>query len=114
MAEAAKTASDTGHAALINDCVEHYAPRFLEGYEVLYVDDSDGDRISDEERAKMQAAGAELTLADPMPDVLLWHPETDWLWVIEAVTSDGEVDAHKVKGMQASVSTQSSTSLATC
>jgi len=58
-----------------------YAPRFLEGYEVLYVDDSDGDRISDEERAKMRAAGAELTLADPMPDVLLWHPETDWLWV---------------------------------
>ncbi|WP_343343451.1 BsuBI/PstI family type II restriction endonuclease [Sphingomicrobium sp. XHP0239] len=101
MAEAAKKASDTGHAALINDCVEHYAPRFLEGYEVLYVDDSDGDRISDEERAKMQAAGAELTLADPMPDILLWHPETDWLWVIEAVTSDGEVDAHKVRGMQA-------------
>ena len=101
MAAAAKAASDTGHAALINDCVEHYAPRFLEGYEVLYVDDSDGDRISDEERAKMRAAGAELTLADPMPDVLLWHPETDWLWVIEAVTSDGEVDAHKVRGMQA-------------
>lgn len=101
MAEAAKKASDTGHAALINDCVEHYTPRFLEGYDVLYVDDSDGDRISDEERVKMQAAGAELTLADPMPDVLLWHPETDWLWVIEAVTSDGEVDAHKVKGMQA-------------
>lgn len=101
MAEAAKKASDTGHAALINDCVEHYAPRFLEGYEVLYVDDSDGDRISDEERAKMEAAGALLTLADPMPDVLLWHPEKDALWVIEAVTSDGEVDAHKVKGMLA-------------
>lgn len=101
MAEAAKKASDTGHAALINDCVEYYTPRFLEGYEVLYVDDSDGDRISDEERAKMRVAGAELTLADPMPDVLLWHPNTDWLWVIEAVTSDGEVDAHKVRGMQA-------------
>lgn len=101
MAEAAKKASDTGHAALIKDCVEHYAPRFLEGYEVLYVDDSDGDRISDDERAMMEAAGAMLTLADPVPDVLLWHPETDWLWVIEAVTSDGEVDAHKVKGMQA-------------
>jgi len=101
MAEAAKKASDTGHAALINDCVEHYAPRFLAGYEVLYVDDSDGDRISDEERARMQAAGALLTLADPMPDVLLWHPGKDALWVIEAVTSDGEVDAHKVKGMLA-------------
>ena len=99
MAEAAKKASDTGHATLINDCVEHYAPRFLKGYEVLYVDDADGDRISEKERAKMEAAGALLTLADPMPDVLLWHPEKDALWVMEAVTSDGEVDAHKVKGM---------------
>ena len=48
----------------------------------------------------MEAAGALLTLDDPMPDVLLWHPETDHLWVIEAVTSDGEVDAHKVAGMK--------------
>ena len=100
MAEVARAATDTGHAALINDCVEHYAPRFLPGYEVLYVDDSDGDRVTAEERAKMQAAGALLTLADPMPDVLLRHPQTDWLWVIEAVTSDGEVDAHKVEGMK--------------
>lgn len=99
MAAAARAATDTGHAALINDCVEHYVPRFLPGFEVLYVDDSDGDRISEDERAAMQKAGAVLTLADPMPDVLLWNSKTDWLWVIEAVTSDGEVDAHKVAGM---------------
>jgi hypothetical protein len=99
MATAARAATDTGHASLINDCVEHYVTRFLTGFEVLYVDDSDGDRISNDERAAMEKAGAVLTLADPMPDVLLWHPETDQLWVIEAVTSDGEVDAHKVAGM---------------
>jgi hypothetical protein len=99
MAAAARAATDTGHATLINDCVEHYVPRFLPGYEVLYVDDSDGDRISSKERKAMEKAGALLTLKDPMPDVLLWNPKTDWLWVIEAVTSDGEVDAHKVKGM---------------
>lgn len=99
MAAAARAATDTGHATLINDCVEYYAPRFLPGFEVLYVDDSDGDRISGEERAAMEKAGALLTLDDPMPDVLLWHPATDQLWVIEAVTSDGEVDAHKMAGM---------------
>jgi len=96
MAEAAKSLADTGHAALIRASVEHYAPRFLPGYQVLYVDDSDGDRISPEERETMERAGALLTLDDPMPDVLLWNPATDHLWVIEAVTSDGEVDLHKV------------------
>jgi len=100
MAETARLLVDSGHAELIAASVQHYAPRFLPGYRVLYVDDSDGDRISDAERAAMAEAGAMLTLDDPMPDVLLWHPETDWIWVIEAVTSDGEVDAHKVAGMK--------------
>lgn len=97
MAELARKSTDTGHAQLIKASVEHYAPRFLPGYELLYVDDADGDRISDAERGKMQAAGVDLTLADAMPDAFFWHPEKDWLWVIEAVTSDGEVDAHKVR-----------------
>ena len=97
MAELARKATDTGHAQLIKASVEHYASRFLSGYELLYVDDADGDRVSDAERKKMQEAGVDLALADAMPDAFFWHPETDWLWVIEAVTSDGEVDAHKVR-----------------
>ena len=100
MAEAARKLIDSGHAQLIKASVENYAPRFLPGYQLLYVDDADGDRISDAERAKMAAAGVALTLDDAMPDALLWNPETDHLWIIEAVTSDGEVDAHKVAQMR--------------
>jgi len=96
MAEAARKLIDSGHAHLIKASVENYAPRFLPGYQLLYVDDADGDRISDAERTKMAEAGVALTLEDAMPDALFWNPATDHLWVIEAVTSDGEVDAHKV------------------
>lgn len=92
-------AKKTGHAALIEASIVIYAPKFLPGYEMLYKDDSDGDRISAGERLAMKAAGVDLGLADAMPDVLLWNPTTDWLWVIEAVTSDGEVDPHKVRNM---------------
>lgn len=99
MAEASRQLIDSGHADLIRASVEHYVPRFLPGFETLYIDDSDGDRISDDERAKMADAGIELRLEDAMPDALLWNPETDLLWVIEAVTSDGEVDLHKVAQM---------------
>lgn len=99
IAEAAKGLVDNNHGELIKASVDHYAAKFLPGYKVLYVDDSDGDRISPDEAAAMEKAGVKLELGDAMPDVLLWNPETDKLWVIEAVTSDGEVDLTKVTNM---------------
>jgi hypothetical protein len=71
-------------------------PRFLAGFEILYIDDRDGTRISPEARARLREFGVELRLEDPMPDVLLGHRQRGAFWVIEAVTSDGEVDQHKV------------------
>lgn len=96
-----RAAVDTGHADLIRACCDVYAPKFLPGFEVLYVDDADGDRVSDGEREKLYGSGIEITLDDAMPDVLLWNRRTDALWVIEAVTSDGEVDHHKVAQVRA-------------
>ncbi|MCG5244105.1 BsuBI/PstI family type II restriction endonuclease [Azospirillum doebereinerae] len=95
-AEAARLSVDNSHSDLIKASISLYAAKFLRGYEVIYVDDGDGDRITAEDREKLQAAGVEFQLGDAMPDVLLWNPATNRLWVIEAVTSDGEVDLHKV------------------
>lgn len=100
LAEAARKESDTRHSDLIAACCEYYAPRFLPGYEVIYVDDGDGDRITEGQTKLLAEAGLMILLEDSMPDVLLWNRETDVLWVIEAVTSDGEVDYHKVSSLQ--------------
>lgn len=94
-AEEAKKSVESAHSILISASHKVYAKRFLEGYEVVYIDDGDGDRITDEQKAVLTRAGLSLKLDDAMPDVLLWNPETNKLWVIEAVTSDGEVDNHK-------------------
>ncbi len=99
-AEASRLLVDTGHSGLIQASIHQYAERFLPGYQVVYVDDGDGDRITDKDRAALAAAGLTLELGDAMPDVLLWCRQTDKLWVIEAVTSDGEVDLHKVAALQ--------------
>jgi hypothetical protein len=99
-AEAARALVDTGHSDLIRASIEVYAKRFLPDYRVLYVDDGDGDRITDKDRERFKEAGVELRLEDGMPDVFLWNPSTDKLWVIEAVTSDGEVDLHKVTSLK--------------
>lgn len=94
-ADAARLLVGTGHRELIQASIEHYARQFLPGYQVIYVDDGDGDRITDEHRVAMTRAGVNLRLDDAMPDALLWNPTNDRLWAIEAVTSDGEVDLHK-------------------
>lgn len=101
-AQAQETANsvETPHSRLIRLSHEVYAPRFLEGYDVVYVDDGDGDRITDKERTTLIAAGLELTIEDSMPDVLLLNRDTNHLWVIEAITSDGEVDIHKKQSLE--------------
>lgn len=101
IAEQSRNVVDTKHSDLIRAAVEFYSPAFLPGYQVLYVDESDGDRVSGKDRSRLAMAGIELLLSDSMPDVLLWHPDRDHLWVIEAVTSDGEVDCHKAQQLQA-------------
>ncbi len=96
LAEQTRAATDTKHSDLIKASCEFYAPKFLPGFEVLYIDDGDGDRIPDDAKKLMAKVGLELRLEDAMPDVLLHNPGTGAFWIIEAVTSDGEVDLHKV------------------
>ncbi len=97
MAVEASRQIDKKHATLIKTSIDIYVTNFLPGFEVLYIDDNDGDRITEVDRNRLRIAGLKLTLDDAMPDVLLWKPGTSIFWVIEAVTSDGEVDLSKVK-----------------
>lgn len=96
LTQLARTAVDTKHSDLIQACQRFYVPAFLSDYQVIYIDDGDGDRITDTQRLALATAGVSLTLGDAMPDILLWNHRIDVLCVIEAVISDGEVDLHKV------------------
>ena len=98
--ETAKHLVGTKHHDLVNACRDVYVPNFLPGYRLVFVDVEDGDRITKEEEQMLKEAGIKLTLADSFPDLLLWNPKKDWLWVIEAVTSDGEVDEHKMQQLK--------------
>lgn len=101
LSEQSKARVDTKHSDLIYYSIDFYVPHFLPGYEVIFIDDSDGDRIAQTDISNFYRAGVKTKVDDAWPDILLWNPKTDWLWVIEAVTSDGEVDSHKVAQMTA-------------
>lgn len=98
-AENAKKLVENRHSELIQLSATVYKEQFLAGYVVVYIDDSDGDRITTEQKAVLEEHGITLTLADVMPDVLLISEDGNALWVIEAVTSDGEVDLHKKRSL---------------
>ena len=97
------TTLDRKHESLIEAAGTLYVPHFLPGYEMVYIDAGDGERVPGPARDRLRRAGIDLRLGDAMPDILLWHPERDAFWVIEAVTSDGEVDHHKVAQVRAMI-----------
>lgn len=100
---AAKTLQgDSAHKNLIELSISVYAKNYLPGYIPVFTDYSDGDRVTDEEKEKLNKYGIIFgTITDVWPDAILINPETDTLWFIEAVTSDGEADIHKVEGLKA-------------
>ncbi len=99
LAEATRAKVGTPHMELITAAAQVYVPNFLPGFEVLYIDATDGQRVTPEQEEALKRAGITIQLGDSMPDILLWNPKADKLWVVEAVTSDGEVDLHKVEAL---------------
>lgn len=100
-AAAAKKLFANDHAALIAAIIDYYQPAFLPGFEVIYVDQDDGDRVTAAESKRLAEAGIKMTLEDASPDVIFFHFERREMAIAEAVTSDGEVDAHKLAAVSA-------------
>jgi hypothetical protein len=100
-AAAARAAADTGHSDLIQAACTLYAQFFLPGYVLLFVDDGDGDRLDTPKRNRLASASLRYDALGAMPDALFHKPGTSEFAVIEAVTSDGEVDQHKVESVTA-------------
>lgn len=93
---------DSAHKRLIELSISVYAQMYLPGFIPVFTDFADGDRVTDEEREALDRYGIIFgTINDVWPDAILINPETNTLWFIEAVTTDGEADNHKVEGLKA-------------
>lgn len=56
------------------------------------------DQIKDTD--KLEELGFQITLHDKMPDVVLYSPEKDWLYFIEAVTSVGLMTPLRIRDIE--------------
>lgn len=80
-----------GQNVLIKAIIEEFCPRFTPGGKVLYVGDA-GAKWDKTKREAFEKLGVKFeSAAIPMPDVVVHYTKKDWLVLIEAVTSGGEI-----------------------
>ena len=80
--------------------VEVFAPRFAPGARLLYLGDTEKKDLF-VDRARLAELGIPITDHDKLPDVLLYDPERNWLFLVEAVTSHGPIAPSRMVDLQA-------------
>lgn len=87
------------HNELQKAIVEEFLPRYGYEAEVLYVGDAeDKDAHYDEDR--LRSMGVFDLDHKELPDVIAYSEQKSWLYIIEAVTSSGPLDAYRHAGLQ--------------
>jgi hypothetical protein len=82
------------HSELIKRIVEDFGARFVPGGVLVYVGDT-GDKWGYFDKDRLADMGVTLDHHGKMPDVILFSPEKNWLFLVESVTSHGPVDAKR-------------------
>ena len=75
--------------------IEDFAPRFAGGSRLLYVGDTALKKLLMDSDS-LRELGFLTDDHDKLPDVILYHPEKTWLYLIEAVTSHGPVTPKRI------------------
>jgi hypothetical protein len=70
--------------------VEEFGPRFAPGANLLYIGDTAEKHVVFDAH-ELSKLNVPVTEHDKLPDIILYWPERNWLFLIEAVTSHGPV-----------------------
>ncbi|CAD5990521.1 Type-2 restriction enzyme BsuBI [Planktothrix tepida] len=89
-----KTLSPGGQNVLIEKIIHEFAPRFTPEGKLLYVGDTD-EKFAYFNEDAIAELGIQIDSHGKMPDVIIHFIETNWLILIEAVTSHGPINAKR-------------------
>lgn len=90
--KSADLAVSSEHRDLIRASIEALQSNVCRGYEAVYIDDADGDRIPAEVEERLETLNLLPDLDSRFPDGILTLVGERKVWFIDAVTSDGEID----------------------
>lgn len=87
--------SPGAHNELEKAIVEDFAGYHARGSILLYLGDT-AKKAAYVDRASLESLGFDFSEHDKLPDVVLYEPNMQWLFLVEAVTSHGPMDAKRV------------------
>lgn len=88
-----------GQNKLIKAMVEEFCPRFIPGGRVLYIGDADNKTVH-YDKDIFSSLGINLDMHGKMPDLVVYQEDKNWLFLMEAVTSHGPVNALRKKDLE--------------
>ncbi|NME90475.1 BsuBI/PstI family type II restriction endonuclease [Corynebacterium stationis] len=80
-----------GQNGLIKDMVELFCPQFIPNGKVLYIGDADNKWVV-YDKETFRSLGIVLEEHGKMPDLVVYQPDKNWLFLMEACTTHGPVD----------------------
>jgi hypothetical protein len=92
--QAIQVASSNKHAVLMRAAAQTLvnSEAGAKGFEVVCIDDSDGQRLSPQYAKELARLNLTPDLGSRWPDVILANENSRQVWFVDAVTTDGEVD----------------------
>ncbi|MBK4173837.1 restriction endonuclease [Corynebacterium macginleyi] len=80
-----------GQNGLIKEMVERFCPQFIPNGKVLYIGDADNKTVVYDE-VTLNSLEVYLEEHGKMPDLIVYQPDKNWLFLMEACTTHGPVD----------------------
>lgn len=87
--------SPGSHNQLQVDVLQKFVPNFASGATLLYLGDT-ADKDLYVARNKLAELNISVTAHDKLPDIVLYLPDRNWLYLIEAVTSHGPMTPKRI------------------
>lgn len=87
------------HNEVQSAIVEQFLPEFAYGSELLYLGDTETKDLFIDKKT-LAEIGIPIDQHSKLPDVVLYHREKNWLYLIEAVTSHGPVSPKRVHELE--------------
>lgn len=97
------TLSPGGQNPLVRDILDLFCPEFAPGAELIYVGDTadkNATRYGLFRKERLAELGVTLGEHGKMPDVIVYRPDKNWLYLIEAVSGHGPFDHTRLEAMR--------------